>query len=89
MLGSDAGQLHFRRRENDGPRRRSQQRFGFGRKLDQAARNIDVLRHQRERFFLAEFPLAQSVQRLRISRVAGQVIAAEPFHGDDLALLAR
>ena len=52
-----------------------------------AADDVEVARHQRERLGVAPLRCAQAFDRFGIGRVAGEVVAAEPLDGDDLALL--
>ena len=78
-------QFGLRRREDDGPGDGFHQGFRLGRKVDQAARDLDILHHQGERFFLSEFSGAQGGDSFCIFRVAGQMVAAQSLHSQNLA----
>ena len=65
---------------------RGEQRLGVGRQFDQCVRRFHILHHDGERFLLAILPLAQRTDSGDIPGIAGQVIAAESFHRDNLSL---
>ncbi len=55
-------------------------------KLGEPACDIDVPHHHREWFLFPVLAFAQRLNSQRVVRIAGQMIAANAFDGDDLAV---
>ena len=84
LSGRDTRQLDpSRAPARSGARRRSSSASASGESSHQRARDVEILRHHRERLLLAELALAQRRDRRGIARIARQVIAAEPLDRDD------
>ena len=75
--------------EYDGPLHRLEQlRLGPGHR-GQGARVAKLPDHHRERLRIAMLASAEQLDRLRGGRVAGEVVAAEPLHRNDVARSER
>ena len=74
------------RQQHDRPGRAGQQVGGRGVDLGQAPRRGQVRGHDRERLVLAVLAGPQPRDGLLAGGVGGQVIAAQPLHGEDPAL---
>ena len=83
IVRRDPGEFHLRTRDHDRTFAREQRTFGIGGELDEFARSREVAHHQREGPFFTVLALAQRDDRRRIARVAGEMVAAEPFERDD------
>ncbi len=55
--------------------------------MDESSSDLQILCHQREWLFLAILSISQRLDSVRISGVAGEVVAAESFDREDFARL--
>ncbi len=85
VIGRNTGQLQLRRSKHDGAGNRGQQRLDLRRYVNDHSRRVGVFNHYGKRLFLAVLALAQRIYGNCVLRVAGQVIPAQAFHGDDLS----
>ena len=69
--------------QHDRPRRGSKQRLFPSREIGLAPRRLDVPNHHRERLRPAMFAVSQPRHGRGIGRVAGEMVSAQPFDGDD------
>jgi hypothetical protein len=64
---------------------RGKQGFRVPGKQNQTAGDFGISRHESKWLFLAIFALAQSRDRGGVGGIAGEVVSAQPFDGDDSA----
>ena len=82
-VGGNERKLLSRRCEHDRTSRRGQQCLRLPRQLNDLPRRLDCWHHHGKRLLLPVFAIAQSFDGSVVMRIAGEVIAAEAFHGDD------
>src|ERR1700733_11682717 len=78
--------FYLRRHQDDGAPEGCKQRFRFRRDISEPASDIKVSHHDRERFLFAVLALAQRANGRSVVRVAGEMVAANAFDGNDASV---